>query len=297
MVFVCYDKDSCLFDLSETVHLKVRYKAVRNFWCKLPLNHRTPVLWDLGDGNGLSRSTLAGLSSYRVPIISQSEIYSLSVTMDDPIDLTKTVLFPDFEFIKNEGYKEVLQKFQGCQTSFSCRRDAIFFRGSSTGYVPSNLEELDRNTRMHAVRVTFNRSGWDVRLTNTAQLSGKVKEAVATYYLGSHTSLCGFMRYKAVLDLDGNSNSWKELFTKLHMGSVVFKVESSYRQWYYHKLIPGKHFHPIHLSEEVIRTLPHNLSNYTPTNLQDTPIQELSYEWMTHAILRWWQKYKRHSAS
>ncbi len=56
-----------------------------------------------------------------------------------------------------------------------------------------------------------------------------------------------FQEYKFQIDIDGNSNSWPGLLTKLCTGSVVLKVTSprGFRQWYYDRLIPWYHFVPI----------------------------------------------------
>jgi hypothetical protein len=52
-------------------------------------------------------------------------------------------------------------------------------------------------------------------------------------------------KYKYILDFDGWSNTWDATFWKLISGSVLFKVEGVWEQWYYPKLIPWIHYVPI----------------------------------------------------
>jgi len=50
---------------------------------------------------------------------------------------------------------------------------------------------------------------------------------------------------RGVVDVDGNANSWDGLFWKLLSNSVVLKVESPHRQWYYSRIKPWKHYVPV----------------------------------------------------
>jgi hypothetical protein len=52
---------------------------------------------------------------------------------------------------------------------------------------------------------------------------------------------------KFAIDIDGNSNAWSNLFTRLLAGCCVIKVASplGYRQWYYGSLRPWQHFVPV----------------------------------------------------
>jgi hypothetical protein len=52
---------------------------------------------------------------------------------------------------------------------------------------------------------------------------------------------------KFAIDIDGNSNAWSNLFTRLVMGCCILKVASpsSYRQWYYSDLQPWTHYVPV----------------------------------------------------
>ena len=53
------------------------------------------------------------------------------------------------------------------------------------------------------------------------------------------------MQYKYQLDVDGEVNAWSGLIWKLYSGSVVFKIDSHYEQWYYQDLHPWVHYIPV----------------------------------------------------
>jgi hypothetical protein len=56
-----------------------------------------------------------------------------------------------------------------------------------------------------------------------------------------------FMKYRYVIDIDGNANAWDGLFGAMLMGSCILKIESrlGWRQWYYDRLLPGVHYLPV----------------------------------------------------
>ncbi len=53
------------------------------------------------------------------------------------------------------------------------------------------------------------------------------------------------VNYKYILDIDGNSSTWDATAWKLNSGSVIFKTESRWRQWFYDDYSPWVHYVPI----------------------------------------------------
>jgi hypothetical protein len=53
------------------------------------------------------------------------------------------------------------------------------------------------------------------------------------------------LQYKYLLDVDGWSNAWDGLVWKLYSGSLVIKVKSVWKQWYYDDLIEYVHYVPV----------------------------------------------------
>jgi len=53
------------------------------------------------------------------------------------------------------------------------------------------------------------------------------------------------VNYKYILDVDGNACTWDATAWKLNSGSVIFKVKSPWRQWFYNEYLPWVHYIPI----------------------------------------------------
>jgi len=53
------------------------------------------------------------------------------------------------------------------------------------------------------------------------------------------------IKYKYILNIDGNASTWDATAWKLNSGSVIFKTEACWRQWFYDEYNPWEHFIPI----------------------------------------------------
>ena len=53
------------------------------------------------------------------------------------------------------------------------------------------------------------------------------------------------VNYKYIMDVDGNASTWDATAWKMNSGSVIFKVESGWRQWFYDEYLPWVHYVPI----------------------------------------------------
>jgi hypothetical protein len=53
------------------------------------------------------------------------------------------------------------------------------------------------------------------------------------------------IKYKYVLDIDGNASTWDATAWKLNSGSVIMKVEGPWRQWFYNEYKPWIHYVPV----------------------------------------------------
>lgn len=53
------------------------------------------------------------------------------------------------------------------------------------------------------------------------------------------------IKYKYILDIDGGASTWDATAWKLNSGSVIFKTESAWRQWFYDEYLPWIHYVPV----------------------------------------------------
>jgi len=53
------------------------------------------------------------------------------------------------------------------------------------------------------------------------------------------------VNYKYILDIDGRAATWDATAWKLNSGSVIFKQDSPWRQWFYDEFLPWVHYVPV----------------------------------------------------
>ncbi len=53
------------------------------------------------------------------------------------------------------------------------------------------------------------------------------------------------VKYKYILDIDGMASTWDATAWKLNSGSVLFKTDSCWKQWFYEEFMPWIHYIPI----------------------------------------------------
>jgi hypothetical protein len=53
------------------------------------------------------------------------------------------------------------------------------------------------------------------------------------------------VNYKYILDIDGIAATWDATAWKLNSGSVIFKTDSCWKQWFYDEFEPWKNFVPV----------------------------------------------------
>lgn len=167
------------------------------------------------------------------------------------------ILIPDADFYCFDAYQDLRGELGG-QRPWRDRGNTIFWRGSTTGigalsnangdyggdYGAANI--LPR-IRMCALLKSI--PGVDAKIYSCVQ-SDKAAEHEASLrqagLFGDKRPMQDWLDDKYAIDIDGNGNAWSNFFTRLLMGCCVIKVASptGYRQWYYDRLEPWKHFVP-----------------------------------------------------
>jgi len=141
-------------------------------------------------------------------------------------------LIPDTDFIKSKGYIELRDEIsQKDKVSWDNKIEKIHWRGGLHG--PA-LKAYDPNKskprKQRQIAVDFSEGIFNPFL-----------DAKASYTTGKEEML----KYKYLLDIDGEVNAWSALFWKLLSTSVVFKVDSHWEQWYYKDLKEWVHYIPV----------------------------------------------------
>lgn len=148
-------------------------------------------------------------------------------------------LIPDSYFLGSLGYKS-LREVQ--DEPWENRSSTLYWRGSGTGHY--NSEGVLPRVALCRLARDNPTENIDAGLTEVFHDREELK---AEGLLRETVPWNIFYKYKYHVDIDGSSNSWPGLFTKLISGGLVFKVSSpsNFRQWYYDDLVSWENFIPV----------------------------------------------------
>ncbi|MCX7304199.1 MAG: glycosyl transferase family 90 [Hyphomicrobiales bacterium] len=165
------------------------------------------------------------------------------------------ILVPDASFYQTRGYASYRAASESWRTDWAVREDTIIWRGTTTGVGQISGTQMSgddagllQRTRMCLIlRAT---PGVDVKFAGVAQSDDPEcdrRRLQDAGILAGYVDPMTWLVRKFALDVDGNTNAWSNLFTRLLAGCCVIKIASlqGYRQWYYDELKPWQHFVPV----------------------------------------------------
>jgi hypothetical protein len=167
----------------------------------------------------------------------------------------RSILIPDHLFVWSRGYQQYRRLAAASRPNWSARSDRIVWRGTTTGagkISDETLSAVDPNLLLR-VRLCLqlrNTADCDVKISAIAQSHNPAQDQqrlAQAGIFGEFISPLAWHTLKFAIDIDGNSNAWSNLFTRLIMGCCVLKVASplGFRQWYYSDLKPWTHYVPV----------------------------------------------------
>jgi hypothetical protein len=145
------------------------------------------------------------------------------------------ILIPDHIFVRTRGYEEHRRLARANATAWNARSDQIIWRGQTTG--PGTIsrphlfaEDPDLLARVRLCLTLKNMPGTDVKLSAISHSNNNVLDTdrlASAGILGEFISPVAWHGLKFAIDIDGHSNAWSNLFTRLIMGCCVLKVASA----------------------------------------------------------------------
>jgi len=167
-----------------------------------------------------------------------NQIFSYSIPYNSK--LCKEIPDPDFsKFYRYINLKD--------HVSWSDKKTICFWRGSSTGNQYNHTDYM-KNMRILLCLLSKKHSNiLNAKLTSIVNFSDENTKTVIENLniMDNFIGVNEFFEYKYLIDIDGNYNSWSGCFSKLLSNSVVFKVDSDYKQWFYDRLKPFVHYIPV----------------------------------------------------
>jgi hypothetical protein len=161
------------------------------------------------------------------------------------------ILVPDPLFVNSDGYAEYRRA--ALSLPWAQRRDTVLWRGTSTGAGQVTTEtmaaeDLRLRPRIRMCLMLRAVPGTDVKIRKTEFVSAVERPRLARHgVVGNKIRQSNWARYKFAIDIDGHSNAWSNFFVRLMLGCCVIKIQSEtgFRQWYYDRLVPWRHYVPV----------------------------------------------------
>ncbi len=170
--------------------------------------------------------------------------------------LSNSHLVVDTYFVESTGYAKLRSEVDAAWVPWLDRDVSVFWRGATNGLQspippPDNWHWrwLPRLHLCDVARRSYLTERLNIGVFNLAQIQEEsTRQAIAlSTFIRPRVPRMEFIKYRYVMDIDGNGNAWDGLFGALLMGSCILKVTSphGWRQWYYDRLIPNVHFLPV----------------------------------------------------
>ena len=160
----------------------------------------------------------------------------------------QTILIPDIEALQVGERERLTYQIVEANKRYSweTKREIAFWRGAPTGGM------FTCNTWLHypRSRLVLLSQGHpeeiDARFTVcSAQVLGEARRLLSRALpLATPVSPADHLRYKYLIDMDGNTCTYARCYWILLSNSVMFKQVSDQMQWYYGALKPWKHYIP-----------------------------------------------------
>ena len=157
-------------------------------------------------------------------------------------DMRDLKLIPDAHYQLHLGYVQTRKYGRLYKINWDDKIPKAVFRGSCTGAKPLSVN-------MRARLCTLEHDLIDARISRVN--NGWEREEIA-HLLGNELSEYAMAHYKYQIDIDGNTNAWCALFWKLMSGSLTFKMNSEWAQWYYPRLASGVHYESFSEFDELV---------------------------------------------
>jgi hypothetical protein len=241
--------------------------------------------YDLTDLNGTVVLLLEdGMYSGRRHLGEQIPLIAFGRCSDDH----QTFLMPDAAYIGARGYVQELQEIQEIDEAIPWeeKKPTVFWRGAGSGPTSGSGWKGLQRVQLSLIAKEFgNPDKLDARITSLVEGgTEEYKEGITGLgVLGDYVPATSFYQYRYQIDVDGVCNAWKSYYHKLYSACCVFKIDSQYEQWYYHRLKPWKHYIPVrkdlqNLTEHVDWALAHEHSSREIARVSSEEMQKIAFD-------------------
>jgi len=152
-------------------------------------------------------------------------------TYSKRIDDTKSICIPDPYFCNYKQHSKQLKEIRDNYVRWSDKINTCIWRGNINNSFNINFIDTKNKDNLNPRQYFFQ-----------LYKNNKIKNC---NYSSKFTTISEQIKYKYILDIDGWSNTWDATVWKLYSGSILLKVKSLWKQWYYDELVEWEHYVPI----------------------------------------------------
>lgn len=164
-------------------------------------------------------------------------------------------LAPDPIFLNSSAYAGYRRTIANNKT-WAQRRDKAYWRGSLTGQADT-ITSIMQLPRVSLCLFARTDARFDAKLTDLSQFGPWLPDlqhiTQGLGIVGDRQPETENTKYRYLIDIDGNTNSWPGFWMKLAAGGTVIKLRSAYRQWYYDRLVDRGN---VYFCDDIDRGLP-----------------------------------------
>ena len=189
------------------------------------MEHHYPAVRDQPkqiDENGFAGQRFVKMEEPNTFAVLHSNKYVLA--QNNQAGTAFTAAMPDRYYFYLNRYNEYRSIHEGIQ--FATKKDEIVYGSNPRGnkYVFTNRRDIEVSPREYF---------YSDAVPKTNIVAPKwVKRS-------------DMVRYKYILDIDGNASTWDATAWKLNSGSVILKVDSGWNQWFFDKYKAWEHYVPV----------------------------------------------------
>lgn len=162
------------------------------------------------------------------------------------------IALPDPIFFESRGYAAERKLSLERALPWQERAATLVWRGGMNSQLSFDPDMAASRPELCSQRLLAAMALRGVADTDVKFAPARHREVAAVAYqqlgiAGPPIPQASWLEQKYALDIDGFSNAWSNLFTRLLFGCCVLKVESrhDFRQWYYDRLQPWEHYVPV----------------------------------------------------
>ncbi len=191
------------------------------------------------------------------------EVEALSVTLSDgdspsaarfspSTNQSHIVPIPDPYFFIHSGFEYFRRLTKANPVAWGERSGEVVWRGASSGLgtfdpVLGAERPALAAQRLELILAARRLPGVDVALANYRRDEFRGQMLVEAGIVKPEIDESSWALRKYAIDVDGQTNTWSNLFVRLLLGCCVLKLDSKFgfRQWYYDRLKPWEHYVPV----------------------------------------------------